>query len=1096
MKKIILVIYLLININAVSQCDFNAITVKTLYGGDSTFYTSSSIAIDKFGIPYIVYCDSNDSLKTTVKKYLAGNWITLGNSSFSEDSVKYSSIEIDTNNTPYVAYLNSNTRKITVKKFNGTGWVNVGIPNFSIPGYKLAPIVISPNNIPYITFLDDATSEVVVMKFNGVAWITVGVTGISMTGLNVPSIAINSIEEPYIFHPENLIVKKYNGTSWVPLYFLTSATGPVVSGKCIVIDKNDIPHIVYKGIGGGANVMKFNGTLWINEGNASGNPNSIAIDTAGNVLVMTSHSNKIWITNATDNFVLQSIDLGVIDSYPTFAISPTNSNIYMTFLSKKNNNSLTVLCHKPLFVNSGLSFWNLLGVTGLGKQPVLAVGSDSSIYMAYSDHLYEKNITTMKYKNSNWEITAQSYGLKLGINNYLDFTIDNYNYPYYAFSDSLTSQINVYKESTILGSANFSYGQAKYISIKCNNNSVPSTPFVSYTDGGYSDKAVVKVFNGMLWQDVGGAFFSAGACKYNKMILDDIGLPYVVFSDLTNAGKATVMRYNGTNWVNVGLPGFSDGQASYTSIAFDTVTKTPYVIYKDHFYNSKATVMKFNGTSWTVVGVKGFTADSVNSTDITINRYGIPQITYSNPNIQDQVEVKKYDGVNWINEGGNNFPYSNCKNPSIISDKFGKTFVGFDSKEIVVYKLDAIGGLVEKSQICSNSSIHLIAEGGNNFSWLGPNNFVSSFQSPVIVNTSTLNAGTYSLSITNGTCVINDIVEVDIDNTCQDIWPGDANSDGIADNLDILELGLHFTQTGLARITPSNIWQSFYSANWSGTISNGKNLNHSDCNGDGIINHDDTLAIYDNYGFIHAFKLSGNQSSINPDINIIPDQNNVYAGNWGTSSIFLGETTNPISNVNGIAYTINYDNLIIEQDSIYITNQNSFIDVGQNLHFQKIDFTSGELYTANTHTNNTNVNGFGKIATLHYKIRPDITISTPLNLSISQAVMSNSNGSITPITSGTTSVIAIGASVGIKDYSNTSNLLIYPNPVKDVLTIELSSVTNNKINIYNALGQLVLSELISTKQVNLNTSNFTKGLYIVEILNGNSLLHKAKIVKE
>ncbi len=383
-------------------------------------------------------------------------------------------------------------------------------------------------------------------------------------------------------------------------------------------------------------------------------------------------------------------------------------------------------------------------------------------------------------------------------------------------------------------------------------------------------------------------------------------------------------------------------------------------------------------------------------------------------------------------------------------------------------------------------------------------NGVMGVWSPTIISNSS--SGSYTFSPND--CYYIYLVNVIVDNTCQKVWPGDANSDDITDNTDVLELGLHYTQTGAPRTTVDNSWQGFHATNWTGTITNGENLNHSDCNGDGTINNDDTLAIYNNYGLTHTFKLSNVQST-NPALNIIPDQTMVDKGKWGTASIYLGDVTNVMSNINGVAYTLSYNNTLIEQDSIYLTYQNSFIDAGQNLHFRKTNFTTGALYTASTHTNNTNVSGFGKIATLHYKIRPDLATDSPLNLSITQAFVSNASGSITPITSGATTVIAIGASVGIKYYTTNSYFLMYPNPTSEVLNIELDASTSRTsvsavICIYNALGALVLKENItsnastslSNRQITVNTSNFAKGLYIVELQSNNQVLHRAKLVKE
>ena len=93
-----------------------------------------------------------------------------------------------------------------------------------------------------------------------------------------------------------------------------------------------------------------------------------------------------------------------------------------------------------------------------------------------------------------------------------------------------------------------------------------------------------------------------------------------------------------------------------------------------------------------------------------------------------------------------------------------------------------------------------------------------------------------------------------MDNTCANVWPGDINNDGTADNLDVLELGLHYNQIGTARNNLGIVWQAYNAPNWIGTISNGSNLNHSDCNGDGIINNIDTFAIYNNYALTHVFK--------------------------------------------------------------------------------------------------------------------------------------------------------------------------------------------------------------------------------------------------
>jgi hypothetical protein len=326
------------------------------------------------------------------------------------------------------------------------------------------------------------------------------------------------------------------------------------------------------------------------------------------------------------------------------------------------------------------------------------------------------------------------------------------------------------------------------------------------------------------------------------------------------------------------------------------------------------------------------------------------------------------------------------------------------------------------------------------------------------------------------------------------IWPGDANANGVANNSDILEIGLQFSQTGAARTPTSNIWNGYAYTAWTGSVSTGKNKANADCNGDGVVNLNDTLAIYNNYGFMH--NKNDNLESINEDLTIVPDQSSVVKGNWGTSSIYLGSSSNPINNIHGIAYTINFDNNIIENDSIWIEYTTSFIN-SNNLHFRKRDFSNGLLFTATTHTNQTNVSGNGKIAILHYKIKPTLSSNSVLNLGLTSASKLSATGVTTTLSAGSGTLNAVLTGVGINENSLTTSILIYPNPSNGKITIKQLDNENlvNELEIYNTLGQLVfVSEIkLSTETI---TTNLTKGIYYYSISNTKGQKIKSKIIIE
>lgn len=389
------------------------------------------------------------------------------------------------------------------------------------------------------------------------------------------------------------------------------------------------------------------------------------------------------------------------------------------------------------------------------------------------------------------------------------------------------------------------------------------------------------------------------------------------------------------------------------------------------------------------------------------------------------------------------------------------------------------------NSLCIGSGVTLQANGAYSYSWNTGDTTAINYQMPL----------TDMNYIVTGTginyCVNTQSTNVIVNNTCQDIWPGDANSDGRADNVDVLELGLHYTQTGTPRTSVSNTWQSYFANNWAGTITNGKNLNHSDCNGDGTINDDDTLAIFNNYGLTHAFKPT-QTNTVNPQLNIVPDQAYVTKGNWGTASIYLGDATNPITNINGLAFTVDFDNTLIETNSIYIEYQNSFLDVGQNLHFRKVDFSNGKIFTATTHTLNNNVSGNGLIGKLHYQIKSSLTADQVLNLGISQANQSDASGIIGPLTSGTGTLMAIGASVGIQEL-NGNVISISPNPTNGSLTIN-SKTELQKIEVVAITGQVLLSEVPTNVLHTLHLDNFANGIYFVNLYQNNRIVKREKVV--
>lgn len=85
--------------------------------------------------------------------------------------------------------------------------------------------------------------------------------------------------------------------------------------------------------------------------------------------------------------------------------------------------------------------------------------------------------------------------------------------------------------------------------------------------------------------------------------------------------------------------------------------------------------------------------------------------------------------------------------------------------------------------------------------------------------------------------------------------------------------------------------------------------------------------------------------------------------------------------------------------------------------------------------------------------------------------------------------ITIEASgIGIEDFE--SNVLsIYPNPVSDYLTVN-SENNINSIRITNLVGDIVYSNVNQGKKLNINTSDYSAGMYFIQLEANNQIMTK------
>lgn len=89
--------------------------------------------------------------------------------------------------------------------------------------------------------------------------------------------------------------------------------------------------------------------------------------------------------------------------------------------------------------------------------------------------------------------------------------------------------------------------------------------------------------------------------------------------------------------------------------------------------------------------------------------------------------------------------------------------------------------------------------------------------------------------------------------------------------------------------------------------------------------------------------------------------------------------------------------------------------------------------------------------------------------------------------------MAVKNALSLNEYGKLYNIKAYPNPVKDILNIELPDENDFDLYLYNITGEVVLKKKAVDKPAQINVSELTPGIYLLSIIDRKN--HKFKNIK-
>lgn len=353
---------------------------------------------------------------------------------------------------------------------------------------------------------------------------------------------------------------------------------------------------------------------------------------------------------------------------------------------------------------------------------------------------------------------------------------------------------------------------------------------------------------------------------------------------------------------------------------------------------------------------------------------------------------------------------------------------------------------------------------------------------------------------------VNKLIKVDSSGnfTSIDVWPGDANSDGTANMLDVFPIGIGYGSIGPVRPDAANSWEAQPVDIWTNSFSNNSNYAHADCDGNGTINAMDGLPILLNYGLTHnkTNGLDTNEVELNLFFNF--DEDTVLAGEALSLPIHLGEMDLPAEEVYGIALTINFDPSLVDTNSIEASFDNSWLgtlDVDL-MAIQKKFSNEGQLHIGMVRTDQNNItSNYGQIATLQIVMEDDLAgkqndLFANITLSFSDVKLISFNESEKEVSTTDKSLVIKEEDPSSVESTNvSSHIQLYPEPVDNMLTV-ISNKIIERYSLSDISGkQIMPQKYCGTKQHEIELSNLTPGIYFLTLELDDGAIRTEKVIK-
>lgn len=322
--------------------------------------------------------------------------------------------------------------------------------------------------------------------------------------------------------------------------------------------------------------------------------------------------------------------------------------------------------------------------------------------------------------------------------------------------------------------------------------------------------------------------------------------------------------------------------------------------------------------------------------------------------------------------------------------------------------------------------------------------------------------------------------------TSEQVWPGDANDDRTVDNNDILYLGIAFSASGPVRPNASLVWVDQPAPAWASTFTAGTNFVHADCDGNGVVNFDDTLAIQNNFSLSHPKTSQRSQNVYG--LRITPDQYRYNAHDTIKATVSIGQN---VPQIYGIAYTVS---IIAADPCRLISSDQSVSWLSPGLIFKKL--ATGKGYLAQSKINHINASGSGNIDELKIVIDSALSVLDSAYLTIDNVLMLDKNGDTISTESASTAVAISNVPLAVNTIGADDVIRIFPNPSNGSFKVSKSTAGIYRLRITDEIGRTIIERDIAEYSTIIDLTDLSDGIYTASFSSSTDTYSRRIIIKK